>query len=361
MAGRQKGRANHVHVRKSQARFKHSSAAKPKARKAKPMPKGMRKRSVHIGDKPFAEEPAYGGMNDIEEILASRIIDDKNIVNGGATIIPEILYNASPKLRNVAYRSGFSTGSIIYNRRGKDADTLLELLEKAGMGKVLYYPFEDRAIITTPQRKTQNMGKKIHAYEAGMIAGYLSSALRMPIDVEETHCVYNGNSFCQFVARPLPSVGQEEPIQYDSESVVPSLASAIYNGQESASESYCVLSMLPLAGSAAGEISKIFYMAGKEIARIGALSNSSAEAAIWKIASSIGVQAQLLRSGKRPSEIKIVYSPISSMAPIVKIYSSLFAGFVKGAFNASAKLSMRLSRDNRYVVSMLIGKGKSNK
>ena len=49
------------------------------------------------------------------------------------------------------------------------------------------------------------------------------------------------------------------------------------------------------------------------------------------------------------------------MAPIVKIYSSLFAGFVKGAFNASAKLSMRLSRDNRYVVSMLIGKGKSNK
>ena len=365
MAGRKNGRAKNVAIHSKNGKKRvsaHVVKQKPKKRAAK----AHIRHNTHNTAPIIKQLPGSAGMHDIEEILASSITEDNSTVAGNALLIPEILYNATPTLRSIAYKSGFSTGSIIYQKSGKNADTLLDVLEKAGLGKVLYYPFEDRVIITTQPRKAQNLGKMIHTYESGMIAGYLSSALGTPVNVEETHCVYNGNSFCQFVARPLS--GSMEPraaAKEDTDAVIPEIASSIYNsedGNTKGSEAYYVLSMLPLASGAAKEVSKIFYIAGREIAEMAVSSGVPIESILQRIASSIGVSMQVVRKyRKMPSLINVRYSPVSSMEPMVSISSSLLAGFSKGAFGADTKFKRRLSGSNEYIVSMLLGKGKSNK
>ena len=299
--------------------------------KGKEVIKGKKK--TRLAKKTFKREEKRGLPRSFQELLEERIASNKiTFVNTPA--IQDILYNATPTLRQIAYNSGFSFGKALYEKSDKSIVKLIDVLQAAGFKNILYYPFEDKAIIRVKPESSYNIGKEVHIFESGIIAGYMSAASDKIIYVNERRCAFNGADVCEFVAEPMASLKIEE--DYD-ENIVENLAQVLSKNDSKLSQEYMLFSLLPLMKEPVkSEISKLFYAAGSFLGK----SNPS----IDKIAEKFGVIAR-----KKGKGILLSYAPTNSMKGFVDLSAAFFAGLAKSVYNKSVKIKESLS-GNAYKV-----------
>ena len=299
--------------------------------KSKKVIKGKKK--TRLVKKIFKREEKRELPRSFQELLEERIASNK-IAFVNAPAIQDILYNATPTLRQLAYNSGFSFGKALYEKSDKSIGKLADVLQAAGFKNILYYPFEDKAIIKVKPESSYNIGKEVHVFESGIIAGYMSAASGKIIHVNERRCAFNGANACEFVAEPIASVKIEE--DYD-ENVVENLAQVLSKSDSKLSQEYILFSLLPLMKEPVkSEISKLFYAAGSFLGK----SNPN----IDEIAEKFGVIAR-----KRGNGILFSYAPANSMKGFVDLSAAFFAGLAKSIYNKGVEIKESLS-GNAYRV-----------
>ncbi len=295
------------------------------------------------------------------ELLIRKMLGTENS-GERRLLVQDLIYNATGDLRKLAYGSGFDLGAAIYDSSDKTVGALERTLENAGFGKVLYRPFESYSTITSYKAKpgAEGLGTDIHAFESGLIAGYLSAHARRPVYVREPKCVYNGSKFCQFVASPRDEHGDVRERVADMGRMTRMIEeNVMFSGGHGTGSSYSMLFSQPLLEEPVfTEALKLMYLTGKRIADRGRVGDFDDK--IIRMAKYLGVEsASVKRKRGRVIEIDLTYGNDSSVANFVDLTTSMLAGFARGVLNKNVYIQRRLNGKRKYSVRMelLAGSG----
>ncbi|MGC8776859.1 MAG: V4R domain-containing protein [Candidatus Micrarchaeia archaeon] len=281
-----------------------------------------------------AEKKKVEQPKNFEEFLEEKIAN-KNVTFINTPTLQDIIYSSTPSLREIAYKSGFSFGKSLYEH-GKGIEKLAEALEAAGLKDLLYYPFEDRAIIKAKPESSYNIGKQMHIFESGIIAGFMSAASGKIIYVRENKCTFDGSEMCEFLAEPKESLKPEGGYNED---IVEDIANAILSSKTpKLSQEYMLFSMLPLMKEPIkDEIAKVFFAAGSKLGEMGVEPE--------KLGEKFGIKIAKTKKG-----FVLSYSPLNSLKGFVDISSALFAGMARSMGSKSVELSESPTKENTYKV-----------
>lgn len=292
---------------------------------------------------------------DLEGLLISEMANLRD--SQGRTIIHDLIYNSTESMRNLAYRHGFSVGKELFDFSGEGKiDALLAGLKAAGMEHLLYTPAIDAVIIKNLHKTAHKATYKnrIHIFEAGVIAGYLSTHTSTFINAKETHCTYYGDGFCEFVASGNQTPGGGYRIQ-SLEETVGSVSDRILVDDEKAAgrHDYVILSLLPvLKEPIIRQVSKLFFLIGENLA--GAEGYDDKEI-IKRIAGSLGVDAKMAVAGKTFS-VRIGYNDYNSMRGFVELSTKAFIGFLSKRYSSVVSVRKTYAK-NGYFVTLSLRKG----
>ncbi len=291
--------------------------------------------------------------NDLEDLLSKSLITAEGSAFFAGMPIQDILYSVTPTMKSMAYKYGFSIGKNLH-KMAAGKNILPEVLEKAGFGKVVYYPFEDSVVITSAQShiKETAMKENIHSLSSGIIAGYLTAATGKEIKTTETRCVYNGSENCQFVAKQ-PG---EEVENFGSAHNIDAIAEAISNSTElpvSMREEYYMLTAMPLMKEPVlQEASKLLYLAGK---KMGSHVNASdGKDTLVRMAKNFGVKQTRVTMGENgaATSISLEYGQNVSTRPFVELSTSLISGLANSLYNSKAEVGRKLGKSRNYIVNL---------
>lgn len=288
------------------------------------------------------------------ELLIRKMLDSEK---GGdrELLMQDLIYNASGELKRLAYRSGFELGSDIYDNSDKTIKGLERTLENAGFGRVLYSPFESHSTITAHRvrPKGRGLGSDVHAFEAGVIAGYLSAHAKRPIYVKELKCTYNGSDSCHFVASPVDEPRAEDSKAADIEGMTEIIRENVdFSGSQGTEASYYLLFARPLLREPVlAEASKLMYLTGKRLAEVSRVEDFDDR--ITKMARYLGIEsAEVRRARGKGVEICLTYSHGGSIGNMVDLTTSMLAGFARGVLNKNVYVQRRLNGKGKYSVRM---------
>jgi predicted hydrocarbon binding protein len=305
---------------------------KIKSKKAKAVKKQKKAKTIYKKESKKIEKIP----SNFEELLQNRI-ESKKLTFVNAPVLQDLLYTSTPSLREIAYKSGFSFGKSLYEN-GKSIDKLAEALEAAGLKDMLYYPFKDKAIIKAKPESNYNLGKAVHIFESGIIAGFMSAASGKIIYVKENKCGFEGNDLCEFYAEPRESLKPEE--EYNEEVVEDIAKIAKSESGYKLSQEYLLFSMLPLMKEPIkDEISKLLFAAGS------ALGKNKEMPSIENLANKLGINAHTNKKG-----IILEYNTLNSIKGFVDISSALFAGIARGLGGKNIELIESPTKENTYRV-----------
>jgi predicted hydrocarbon binding protein len=287
------------------------------------------------------------------ELLIRKMLGTENS-GGRRLLVQDLIYNATGDLKKLAYGSGFDLGTAIYDSSDKTIGALERTLENAGFGKVLYRPFESYSTITSYKAKAgaEGLGADIHAFESGLIAGYLSAHARRPVYVREPKCVYNGSEFCQFVASPREHGDVRERVADLRKMTRTIKENVMFAGGHGAGGSYTMLFSQPLLEEPVlTEASKLMYLTGKRIADKGRVEDFDDK--IVRMAKYLGAEsASVKRKRGKVIEIDLTYGNDGSVANFVDLTTSMLAGFARGVLNKNVYIQRRLNGKRKYSVRM---------
>ena len=167
--------------------------------------------------------PAYGPASYNGALvydIALGVRQDRDRVPEEALLLGHVLLNLTPSSSTLAYRSGFSVGSTLYELEltahpkpmyGEYVPYLVEFLEHAGY-RVTYSVFPDQSTFRF-HGPSIYLGAKVHTFEAGIIAGFLSAARHTYVGVNERECRNAGARECTFttsITAPRQPIGRAE-------------------------------------------------------------------------------------------------------------------------------------------------------
>ena len=300
------------------------------------------------------------------ELLIRKMLGTEN-GEGRRLLVQDLIYNASADLKKLAYGSGFDLGMAIYDNSDRTMAALEKTLENAGFGRILYRPFESHSTITSYKIKpgSEELGADIHAFESGLIAGYLSAHAKRPIYVKEPKCAYNGSEFCQFVASPKDEQGDVREKIADVRKMTEMVKENVrFSGNHGVGSSYHLLFSQPLLDEPVfTEASKLMYLTGKRLSGISRAKDFDDK--ITKMAKYLGVEsAKVKKKSNRIVEIDLTYGHDSSVANFVDLTTAMLAGFAKGVLNKNVYIQRRLNSRRKYSVRMELlpeSKARANK
>lgn len=306
------------------------------------------------------EQQYYG---DMEELLVRNI--SKKIEKQSKTtssLFPHMLHNMTASARMLAYKSGFSVGRNLFLGSGEstNAVSLINALESAGLGRVMYSPFSDRVVVTAKHTPSEHrLNHKTHVFEAGLIAGYLSASSGRNITVSESHCIQEDSDFCQFVAKPgeMGVPEEEEITAYNSlNDLADAFASRIYSVDfaHRVRDEYYVLSILPfIQERVQEEASKVLYLVGK---RIGAGKSAIDDKKFAGLADVIGASTIKIvkMEGNKPKLIRLKYKPSNSFKSYTDLSAALVVGILENLYGTKLQVVRRVNSDRSYTLDLLL-------
>ena len=266
--------------------------------------------------------------------------------------LQDIVYNLSDSTRRLAYKAGFSLGETT-NRHFPGLASLEKILSSAGFGKILYYPSETRALITS--RKSSGIADlglgKMHAFEAGIIAGHLSSLMKREIGVREAHCSLGGAQFCQFIASPHENAYEGTGTEEGLEAAAAILRRAVSAGGPGMTEPYRMLSMLPIMRRPlSAEVEKLFYALGKKLA---VSDDNAREEGIRRLAAYSGAKKADVEANARTAKVVLRFDLYNSVGSFLDLTSALLSGYLGGAYpRCSITQSRRFGNGKTYILEM---------
>jgi len=264
-------------------------------------------------------------------------------------LLPDLIYTLASETKKYAYKSGTALG-MLAAVHFKGINSLEKILEAAGFGKVVYYPFESEVIITSARSHSSfAFETNVHYFEAGLIAGFLSKSTGTKIECKESHCRFNNSSFCQFVASPTIDPYLDISSSEDIDKSAQSLLEAVNHFHVSGSkpdEAYYYLLVSPLLREPLlTASSKVLYNIGQSLANI-----SKPEMELEKLFKFLQIRGSQARNNK-PNKLILHYSISNSHSGYVLLTSSLLQGYLEGAYNSRSTLSKRLVH-GAYVVEI---------
>ena len=274
-------------------------------------------------------------------------------------LVQDLIYNLSRELAELAYSSGFELGGEAYRDSDKTFDSLGRLLSNAGMGKTTFRPFEHHGIITAygVEPHGAQLGMRIHAFEAGIIAGYLSAHARKRIIVWEMNCACNGAGFCQFVASSSLGTAEEHGKSMGVDKLARLVdASMRSHADLSTSKPYYALLTRPLLREPVlSNASKLMYLIGKRLAGSVRQNPREFERGVARIAGYLGIERAKVISGRgKGRAIDLHYDHYGSTSGFVDLTTAMLAGFSKGVFNKNVHIQKRLNGRRNYSVRMFL-------
>jgi hypothetical protein len=303
-----------------------------------------------------AEIP-ISAYSDLEDILAERLGKKPEFagISRKALLLTDILYTSTHQIRDFAYSTAVALGRQIYAESDKSVGAVLNAIEASGLGGVLYYPFDDMAIITAkPLEPHLNIGSMVHVYEAGILAGYMTAATGSNIICYETHCIHNGSAICQFVLRQerrqLRRYRYELP---ESEVLIDRLVKVVMAspGGGRASGEYYLAHMLPIINKGTVEnTSAVMHVAGMEFGRrIAALNHTTLE----MIKDAFGADRIIVRWKKDiPERIDVHYPQISSRSEVMLLSKRFITGVLLSRYGKDISISTTEQHGNNYILNI---------
>lgn len=271
-------------------------------------------------------------------------------ISATATGLHTLLYNATPSMQELAYKYGFSTGKSIH-QNGGTVDALLALLQKGGLGPMLYSPSPDLSYIQSTERRTVFLlDGPAHHYERGLIAGYFSAYTDSPIITTETGCSWSGAEACTFTSSRV-AVSQWMP-GTDIRKVTACMASIIKQQPRKGegADLYTLLALQPLlTGALALTVSRLLYIAGQQLAADP--EGESLPGLVNKLGSFLGIRAELAQNTKAKKSITITYTLYSSTSQYVALTLPAFTGLFSSEYEQESA-NVRRNKEGAYLVSL---------
>ncbi len=188
---------------KSRARSRSVQRTMPRAKRRKVRPK----RTAQPQQQSQPVEQPYIRNN--EEDLICKILErsDAKKIPELATLFSYMMSNLTPSLIEVTRMEGVRAGRSLYNISSQrrrymfDEESVADLVkffEHAGYNRIMYNVFPDKTVIRLYDMPKENIGIKVHAFEAGLISGFLGAARKHFVEVEERTCFSDGSPMCSF-------------------------------------------------------------------------------------------------------------------------------------------------------------------
>lgn len=330
--------------------------AKAPAKKQKPALKVKIKRRVL----PKMKVEERYAPKDLEDLLIRDLITGFEAYPELRLFLPTLIYNSTESMKELSYNYGFSIGKELFLKSGKDGiDPLLKLLENSGIGRTLYMPVIDTAVIKSSTKVPHeiNAMNNLHSYEAGIISGYLSGHTSGTILTIETHCMYNGAPFCQFVSNP----GDFRPTNTYKFTLDQTLSTMIDSIRISETrmggkaQSYMMLCLLPiLKKPLLYESSKLMFLAGKRYSE--SARNEDFRQSLKKFASFFDIQDMKIKASRKEVSVALKYNTYNSMEGFIELSTKAFIGFLSKHFNSVVKLKEG-KFNNNYAITLSVTNG----
>ena len=262
--------------------------------------------------------------------------------------LQDIIYNFTPEMQRLAYNSGFAYGELVANHF-PSVSTLERILLAAGFGKVLYYPFETHAIITSKSMHTPlKLGHNVHYFESGLISGFMSTHLHSKIEVVEKHCALNTSNFCQFVASPNENPFSSMLGYEDLNSAARLLHEYSTQRTGGMSEPYYAFSLLPiLQEPLLGEAVKLAYLLGKRLGEIEA--DASKQASLLALYMGLGSKLAIKSRGVK---LLVDYPHSLSIGGDVDLSSALLRGYLSNVYKSRCIIERKANAKGTYEVKI---------
>ena len=172
-------------------------------------PAGKRRSSKRTATRRIGEiAPKGRSHSSYVEILLDSVgskgdTDSKKI----SLSLNSIMISSSPQSREASYLMGIPIGHLIYKRVShRPHETLYESLQVLTeffdtTGQITaHYTLPHQIIFFMYGDDTYNIGIKSHSLEAGIISGFVSSAMHRHINISEESCRFSGSDKCVFVS-----------------------------------------------------------------------------------------------------------------------------------------------------------------
>ncbi len=292
--------------------------------------------------------PILSHAFDLEGLLVDKILSSDVIAENG-TSIENLIYNATPKMAEIGYSFGFSVGREMALKNQAEGE-FTKALDRIGLHKSLYYPFNDRLIITSvpSKRVNRNLNHNIHVFESGVISGYLSVTTGLKMQTKESLCIHNGSNVCQFVSAPFSPKAITSKTEINN--IIDGISHTIINNRykKLKNEYYRILAYLPLLEHPMSEeVRKLMTISGRRIAENS--NEKEAHRIIDNIASYFGANSEKISiNSKGKSIIRLRYSSYNSIYPYVAMPTALIVGFGSGNFGKDPQVSILTNKDNTY-------------
>jgi predicted hydrocarbon binding protein len=309
-------------------------ARKAPARKAKPKPRQL----------PQAA--------DLESLLAKSLAYSTKDLSDAA-VIEDLIYALTPSMSRAAYNFGYSIGMEIRSSSKKEDNLLIPALRRLGFRHIKYYPFIDALAINAGSKKYPaiNIGARIHFFESGIIAGYLSAHSGEPINTIEKECIYYGNKECRFVSYPGRVLKEHTPPSI--EDVIDAIATHMHGIKfSSRSEAeYHMLPMLPMAKQPLrSEVTKLLYLIGIEISQRH-MSEDPREI-LENLARYFGMSGESIEIKQKSASAKLSCSYYNSNADMAELSVAMLRGFIKGRTSKEPNVYINIDKNMNYVIEL---------
>ena len=259
--------------------------------------------------------------------------------------IQDLVYSTAPELQSLAFKAGFNLGAEVYRESDGSILSLEHVLENAGLGKIVYYPFESHSVLTSRSVKSNgiDLGTNVHVFEAGIISGYLSAHMKKNIVVKEQTCVFNGASACEFMA----TAGTVENIEHkplEFTNVLRTLLKVIPEEKTpEMNNAYYALAIKPLTSEPVlSEATKFLYLTGKMLAQ----NLPDFKRSVVGAANLLGIQkTEVTNDKKKGVFVDLDFAHGTSANSFVDFSVAMLAGIMKGKFGRN--VSVRKSKDRK--------------
>ncbi len=309
-----------------------------------------------------------------EEAVLQNIMKSSNgkeaNVPEEAMLLSSTISSLGNEVNDMHYKAGMSIGKSIYKISPSDSeDTVSDLVgffQSAGYKNVTYSSFPDKTEITLHEKKGAGIGANLHTFEAGIISGYLSSAQRRYVPVEETSCVHNEGAKCRFTtvdAPGKPRVHKDEKVALSklAHHIADKARGPNYYGldRKSAvkiSNSYYSLASQMLNDKSYADSMKsiVAYLGTSVGAKLFASYSKERHAShLMELAHTI----KLLNLGNpiveslRPFRMSVSFDALSSRREFVDLSLSYINGLLSSGFGNAISATQR-SEDGSYVVDI---------
>ncbi len=153
--------------------------------------------------------PTYEPMGYEEAVIRNIMNNSKGSnVADEAYALTSTLSSLSGNLKELQYRKGVAAGKLLYKvksaARGyiypeESVADLVRFFQSAGHKHVTYIAYPGNIQIKLHDKLGPNVGASLHIFEAGVISGFLSSAMLRYVDIKESSCVNDDGPYCRFV------------------------------------------------------------------------------------------------------------------------------------------------------------------